>query len=204
MEYNLVFIDDNMRDKEQNAFVRAIQKFNPDAKIYVTANPEEGLKYVMEHINSRIIAFVDCKFDGYSMQGITILRSIREQTSLLDIVMMSANSLNQIAGADVAEMINEDAIWFFDRNNGTAQDASDLISKIKSRWISRFDCILELWLVKHPELNEKIAYRVASTGKALTWGMVLIELRHQTEIGKSFEEMMHQFYIYHLENSSPK
>lgn len=200
MNYKLVFIDDNMREGNDNPFVRSIGKFKKEADISVFTDPEKGLNFVLENLNSRMIVFVDCKFDGYGLQGINILKQIREQTSLLYIVMMSANAISQIAGLDIIEMINEDYIWFFDRNNGTVIDACNLIDKIRKLWTTRFDCVLEEWIIRHPEDADKYAYKELG-GKSYTWAEILTELRHQTAIGKVFEGMVNDYYIYHFINS---
>ena len=201
MEYNLVFIDDNMREGTDNPFVRAIGKIKEEAKLSVFVDPQEGLDFVLENLNSRMIVFLDCKFDGYGLQGINVLKKIREKTSLLYIVMMSANAISQISGLDIIEMINEDFIWFFDRNNGTVKDACNLIDRIKNLWTTRFDCVLEQWLVRHPEDNGKEAYSEAAAGKSYTWDDILRELRLQTPVGKSFEQKLNEYYIYQINRS---
>ena len=200
MSFKLVFIDDNMHEGLNHPFVRAIGKFQQDAEMTVFLDPQQGLQYVLDNLNSRMIVFLDYKFDGYGLQGINVLKQIREKTSLLYIVMMSVNSISQFAAADIIEMINEDYIWFFDRNNGTMQDANKLIDKIKHLWNVRFDCILEEWLLRHPEDNTKEAYSELG-GKTYTWEEILVELRHQTPIGKAFEGKLNEFYIYQLNRS---
>lgn len=197
MAYKLVFIDDNMREGKDNPFVRTIGKLNKESETFVFIDPAEGLKFVLDNLNSKMIVFVDCKFDGYGLQGINILKQIRKQTSLLYIVMMSANSINQITGIDIIEMINEDYIWFLDRNNSTFEDACNLIEKIRKLWVTRFDCVLEEWIIRHPEDACKYAYREVG-GKSYTWAELLVELRRQTEVGKIFEGMVNDFYIYQL------
>lgn len=197
MHFKLVFIDDNMHDGISDAFVRAIGKKINDAEISVFTDPDKGLKFIMDNLNSQLIAFVDCKFDGYSSQGIDILKAIRKKTSLLYIVMMSANNLRQIDGLDIVTMINEDFIWFYDRNNGSVEDACKLINKIIKYWSSRFDCVLERWLIRHPEDQNRIAFKQVS-GKTYTWEQILYELRLQTDIGRLFEQMINEFYIYQL------
>ena len=124
MSFKIVFIDDNMREGLDNPFVRSIGKFQKDADLSVFTDPSEGLNYVLNNLNNQMIVFLDCKFDGYGLQGINVLRQIREKTSLLYIVMMSANAISQISGLDIIEMINEDYIWFFDRNNGVVLEHS--------------------------------------------------------------------------------
>ena len=200
MSFKLVFIDDNMHEGIDTPFVRAIGKLQNDAELAVFQNPQLGLQYVLDNLNSKMIVFLDYKFDGYGLQGINVLKQIREKTSLLYIVMMSVNSINQFAAADIIEMINEDYIWFFDRNNGTMQDASTLIDKIKHLWDVRFDCILEQWLLRHPEDNNKEAYSELG-GKTYTWEDILVELRMQTPVGKAFEGKLNEFYIYQLNRS---
>jgi hypothetical protein len=200
MSFKLVFIDDNMHEGIDTPFVRAIGKLQNDAELAVFQDPQLGLQYVLDNLNSKMIVFLDYKFDGYGLQGINVLKQIREKTSLLYIVMMSVNSINQFAAADIIEMINEDYIWFFDRNNGTMQDASTLIDKIKHLWDVRFDCILEQWLLRHPEDNNKEAYSELG-GKTYTWEDILVELRMQTPVGKAFEGKLNEFYIYQLNRS---
>ena len=57
--------------------------------------------------------------------------------------------------------------------------------------------MLERWLVRHPEDMKKIAFRQVS-GESYTWEQILSELRLQTEVGRLFEQMINEFYIYQL------
>ena len=193
MKFKLVFIDDNMKDGTNDAFVRAIGKKLSDAELAVFTDPDEGLKFIMEHLNSQMIAFIDCKFDGFAKQGTDLLKDIRKKTSLLYIVMMSANNLKQIEGIDIAAMINEDFIWFYDRNNGSVEGACTLIQQITQYWSSRFDCVLERWLVRHPDDKDKLVYSRNKTD--YSWGQLLNEVRMQTEVGKDFARIMNQYCI---------
>ena len=193
MKYNLVFIDDNMKDGVNDAFVRAIGKMLSDAELTVFTDPDDGLKFIMDNLNSQMIAFIDCKFDGFAKQGTDLLKEIRKKTSLLYIVMMSANNLKQIEGIDIAAMINEDFIWFYDRNNGSVEEACTLIQQITQYWSTRFDCVLERWLVRHPDDKDKVVYSRNKTD--YSWGQLLNEVRLQTEVGKDFARIMNQYCI---------
>ncbi len=193
MSYKVVFIDDNLKKGLNEPFVRSICKLRPSIEPSVFMDPAQGLEFVMENLNSRMIVFVDCRFDGYGLQGINLLKQIREKTSLLYIIMMSANNLNQIAGIDLVEMINQDYIWFLDRNNSTVQDACSLIDSIAALWDSRFDCVLEQWLIRHQEDKEKVVYSQGKNG--YTWGQLLCEVRLRTNVGKDFERIMNQYCI---------
>lgn len=193
MSFNVVFIDDNMKKGLKEPFVLSIMKLRPQIEASVFVDPEEGLKFVLDNMNSRMIVFVDCRFDGYGLQGINLLKQIREKTSLLYIVMMSANNLSQIASLDLVEMINQDFIWFLDRNNSTFHDACALIDTIATLWDSRFDCVLEQWLIRHQEDKDKVVFN--QNNNAYTWEQLLSEVRLQTEVGKDFERIMNQYCI---------
>lgn len=193
MSFNVVFIDDNMKKGLKEPFVLSIMKLRPQIEASVFVDPEEGLKFVLDNMNSRMIVFVDCRFDGYGLQGINLLKQIREKTSLLYIVMMSANNLSQIASVDLVEMINQDFIWFLDRNNSTFHDACALIDTIATLWDSRFDCVLEQWLIRHQEDKDKVVFN--QNNNAYTWEQLLSEVRLQTEVGKDFERIMNQYSI---------
>lgn len=193
MSFNVVFIDDNMKKGLKEPFVLSIMKLRPQIEASVFVDPEEGLKFVLDNMNNRMIVFVDCRFDGYGLQGINLLKQIREKTSLLYIVMMSANNLSQIASVDLVEMINQDFIWFLDRNNSTFHDACALIDTIATLWDSRFDCVLEQWLIRHQEDKDKVVFN--QNNNAYTWEQLLSEVRLQTEVGKDFERIMNQYCI---------
>ncbi len=193
-----MFIDDNMREGNDDPFVRAVAKLVVgEAKISVFLDSKKGLDYVLNNLSHRMIVFLDCKFDGYDMQGIDVLKKIRERTSLLYVVMMSANNVDTMSKDAIIEMINEEFISFFDRNNGTAKDACYLIENIKKLWNVRFDCVLESWINRHPEDADKCVYKELG-GKSYTWSDILDSLRKQTEPGKSFEKMVNEFYIFQL------
>ena len=193
MSYKVVFIDDNLRKGLKEPFVRSITKLRPQIDASVFFNPADGLQYIWDNLNSRMIVFIDYRFDGYDLQGINLLKKIREKTSLLYIVMMSANNLNQITDIDLIEMINQDYIWFLDRNNSSVQDACDLIDKISAQWDSRFDCVLEQWLIRHLEDVDKVVF--SHSKNFYTWGQLLQEVRMQTLVGRDFERVMNQYCI---------
>lgn len=195
-EYKIVIIDDNMHKGLSEPFVHTIAKLNPDAEIFVFIDPEKGFQFVMENLQSKLIVFLDCKFEESSLQGIDILRKIRATTALVYIVMMSANKISGFNDSTLINLINEDLIYFFDRSLD-ADATSNIIDKVKLLWEVRFDCVLENWINRHSEDAEKIVY--IENGKSFTWQNILMELRNQTAIGKSFEKMINRFYIYQLE-----
>lgn len=201
MDFKIVFIDDNLSEEEP--LVQNIRKHYKDADYkHIFQNPDKGLEYVLANLNSKMIVFIDWNFSGYRKKGIDILKEIRKRTSLLYIVMMSANQLRTDIPLDsIIEMMNEENFFYLDRSNDDFNSVTAIIDKIRANWNTKFDCVLEQWLIRHPEDNNKEAYSEASTGKAYTWADILSELRLQSSIGKSFEQKLNEYYIYQLQRS---
>ena len=201
MDFKIVFIDDNLSEEEP--LVQNIRKHYKDADYkHIFQDPDKGLEYVLANLNSKMIVFIDWTFSGYRKKGIDLLKEIRKRTSLLYIVMMSANQLRTDIPLDsIIEMMNEENFFYLDRSNDDFNSVTAIIDKIRANWNTKFDCVLEQWLIRHPEDNNKEAYSEASTGKAYTWADILSELRLQSSIGKSFEQKLNEYYIYQLQRS---
>ena len=201
MDFKIVFIDDNLSEEEP--LVQNIRKHYKDADYkHIFQDPDKGLEYVLANLNSKMIVFIDWNFSGYRKKGIDLLKEIRKRTSLLYIVMMSANQLRTDIPLDsIIEMMNEENFFYLDRSNDDFNSVTAIIDKIRANWNTKFDCVLEQWLIRHPEDNNKEAYSEASTGKAYTWADILSELRLQSSIGKSFEQKLNEYYIYQLQRS---
>ncbi len=194
MDFEIVIIDDNM--KSSDPFVRRLEKVFQDAQVRVFADVQKSLDYVFAHLSKRLIVFLDCKFD-IGLQGIDGLKRIRERTSLLYIVMMSANSLLQQPVDDIIEMINNKGIYFI--NNADMHKAEEIVERIKYSWTTDFDCVLEQWILQHGEEADKpFIYK----GKATyTLNMILDEVRRQTGFGKDIERIMYKSTIQSLLDS---
>ena len=201
MDFKIVFIDDNMSEKEP--FVQNIRKHYKDADCnHVFQNPDKGLEFVLENLNSKMLVFIDWNFSGHHKKGIDLLKEIRKKTSLLYIVIMSANQLRTDIPLDsIIEMMNEENFFYLDRSNDDFESVISIIDRVRSQWSTKFDCVLEQWLLRHREDNDREAFSEVSTGTTFTWADILVELRQQTPIGKSFEQKLNEYYIYQLNRS---
>ena len=177
MNFEIIIIDDNM--KSSDPFVHRLEKVFQDARVILFPDVRESLDYIFDNLSKKLIVFLDCKFDT-GLQGIDGLKRIREKTSLLYIVMMSANSLLQQPVDDIIEMINNKGIYFI--NNADMRKAEEIVERIKYNWNTDFDCVLEQWILQHEEEADKpFVYR----GKeCYTLRKILDEVRRQTGFGK--------------------
>ena len=131
MDFKIVFIDDNMSEKEP--FVQNIRKHYKDADCnHVFQNPDKGLEYVLENLNSKMIVFIDWNFSGHHKKGIDLLKEIRKKTSLLYIVIMSANQLRtDIPLESIVEMMNEENFFYLDRSNDDFDSVISIIDRVR-------------------------------------------------------------------------
>lgn len=189
-KFYIIIVDDTM-GKMDPFIINMEINYAADAVITYFDNVEDAMTFVDDHMSERMIIFMDCKF-GSVWQGIDAVIDIRKKTALIYVVMMSANPMNQLKSDDLIKLINTENIFFI--KNTDEDGANEKIEKIRSIWKSRFDCILERWLIRHPEIADKEAY--STVEKKYTWKDILSELRMQTQAGKAMEQMVNQFYLY--------
>lgn len=189
-QFHIIVVDDTMGESDPFVVNMKID-YADDAEVSYFDNVESALAFVDNHMSENMIIFMDCKF-GSVWQGIDAVINIRKKTALIYVIMMSANPMNQLNPENLITLINTENIFFV--KNTDEDGAKDKIEKIRSIWKSRFDCILERWLVRHPEDADKEAY--STLEKKYTWKDILTELRMQTPAGKAMEQMVNQFYLY--------
>lgn len=193
-DLSIIFIDDNFN--EMSTLIQTMSVEFPHADVsHVFNDPEKGVDYVLGNLDKPMVVFVDWNYEGTTKKGLSVLRSIREKTSLLYVIMMSANKIikNNIQDSDIIEMMNAENFYFFDSSNDDA-DAVVLVKKVLRKMGSKFDCVLEQWLIRHPEDKSKVVIR--QNGFNYTWDDVLREVRMQTEFGVDFERKANQSTIY--------
>ena len=196
-KFHIIVVDDTMGDKDP-FIVELKLDYQKTANVSYFTKVDDAMTFVDEHMSSRMIIIMDCRF-GSVWQGVDAVLKLREKTSLIYVIMMSANSINQMLSDDIISLINTENIFFI--KNTDIEGAKERINKIRNMWSVRFDCVLEQWLIRHPEDNNKEAFSEASTGKTYTWKDILVELRKQTPVGKSFEQKLNEYYIYQLNRS---
>lgn len=193
-KFHIIIVDDTMGDKDP--FVVELKlTYQKEAIVSYFEDVQKAMAFVDEHMSERMIIIMDCRF-GSVWQGVDAIINLRKKTSLIYVIMMSANSVTQLSGDDIMNLINMDSLFFI--KNTDIDGAKDKIEQIRTQWNARFDCVLEEWLLRHPEDNTKEAF--SELGKTYTWNDILDELRHQTPVGKSFEQMLNEYYLYQRTN----
>ena len=188
-EFYIIIVDDNM--KPTDAFIMWMKKKVLNAEVVSFRTVEEALSFIFEHLEEKMIIFLDCKFN-MGLQGVDGLMKIREKTSLVSVVMMSANSLNQMENLELEAMINSDKLYFI--KNGDLEKAEKLVAEIQKKWVSELDCVLEQWVKNHNSEVRSKPYMVTSEG-VLSLNDVLVRIRMRTSLGLKLEKQILQVAV---------
>lgn len=188
-EFYIIIVDDNM--KPTDAFIMWMKKKVLNAEVVSFRTVEEALSFIFEHLEEKMIIFLDCKFN-MGLQGVDGLMKIREKTSLVSVVMMSANSLNQMENLELEAMINSDKLYFI--KNGDLKKAEKLVAEIQKKWVSELDCVLEQWVKNHNSEVRSKPYMVTSDG-VLSLNDVLVRIRMRTSLGLKLEKQILQVAV---------
>lgn len=195
-DFFIIIVDDNIGNKDP-LYRWMIRRFS-SAEVKLFNAVEDSISFIFSHLESKIIVFMDCKFD-VGLQGVQGLEKIRQKTSLVSIVMMSANALNQMENTDLEAMINSKNLYFV-RNNDMLK-AESIVKEIQNKWISELDCVLEQWVKNHDGHLRDKPYMRTNKG-ILSLNDILQEIRKQTSFGVDLEKNILQVAIDFLTKES--
>lgn len=188
-KFHIIVVDDTMGEKDP--FVVELKlEFQQEATVEYFNNVDGAMSFIDAHMSERMILIMDCRF-GSVWQGIDAVLKLREKTALIYVIMISANNASQLSNADIISLINTDNVFFI--KNTDIDGAKERVNQIRGLWNSRFDCVLEQWLLRHQEAKDMVVYQKGQKG--YTWSQLLGEVRLQTPVGREFERVMNQYCI---------
>lgn len=185
-KFNIIVIDDDLND----SWVTDLKDNYPEAVVECFKTPDEAWTYIDENMVYKTIVFLDCYYNK-KMLGVPALKKIREKSSLIAVVMMSAQAVNQMEEQELIDMINEKSVYYSKRP-AIEDDYKSIISEIRNSWSTSFDCMLEDWLLSSKN-DDSVVYH--SNGRDYTVKQVLEEVRKQTKEGKTLLAAMNLYTI---------
>lgn len=188
---NIIVIDDNMKE---GAPLLVEMELEFGVKPLLFNKSQEGLEYVLDNLHQAMIVIIDIMFPAKEMQGIDVLKSIREKTSLVSIIMMSSNTPSDIGANNLLEVINNKAFAFMDR----ALDLKEKIAIVKDAMhtlSSSVDSVLERWILRQPQEKMEEPYIQSPNGSTYSLNQILREVRMRTELGKTLERNIIQIAV---------
>ncbi|MBC7748369.1 MAG: hypothetical protein H7Z76_07310 [Methylotenera sp.] len=181
----IVVIHDGLIPKVDPLLVELQLKFGLDEVIHYE-NSNDGLDYVLNHLNQKMIVILDMNFSKGELTGLQVFKNIREKTALVYIILITADEVIKIKNEDLIFLINHDAFAL----EGVTSDYLKIISLVENashKLDARVDAVLEDWITKQSEEKRAKPYLKTKDGKTYTLDNILESIRQQTAIGKQME-----------------
>ncbi|MFW0737687.1 hypothetical protein [Flavobacterium sp. T12S277] len=191
MEVTFVVIDDTISIKEHPLLYTLEDRgFN----ILFFLKPEEGLHFIMNHLELNMIVLLDIQFSATDLEnGHSILKKINEKSELIPVILWSGINETEESFSD---FINNNASGFI-RKDSTIQESLIVIEKALNFLKTSLDNIIEDWIIQKPE-DKDIPVFFTANGLSLSLNQILYEIRNQTDLGKSFSKKLNQLTIHLL------
>ena len=180
----ILIIDDNISDT--NPLIIHLKMSFKEAEIILKQRASEGLKYILDNLNSKIIVLLDYDLGRGEPNGTEILLKIREKSSLVYIIIVTAKMVESIPPKDLMTFINKDAMAFADKTISLSEKVQLVKDAIHSLDV-RVDCMLEEWIFNKIDSETSKPYLTTTSGEIFTLTDVLSEIRKRSELGKKME-----------------
>lgn len=184
----IVIIDDDPRFKNDPFILEAKELF---VDVMFFDDPNEGLKYVQNNMQNRMIIVLDLAFPDLLPDGHKILQLIRNKSFLIPVIIWSARDEDK---EEFADLIKNRAFSFLKKTASSEEIVTELKKADDTINVS-IDVALEEWINAHSEEQKNQPYMVTVDGKQLTLNDLLDEIRKQTLTGKLFSKSLSKLTI---------
>jgi len=190
LDATIVIIDDDkaLNNPDSGLMIELNMNFESIQFFY---NQEDGLEYIENNLDKRIIVLLDLGFPSGTPSGHEILESIREVSFLIPVLIWSGVDEDKESFAD---LINNRAYAFLNKNAST----EEIIRKLKEAYNyadNDISIALEEWIVAHSDEQKGKPYLLTVDGRQLSLNELLNEIRMQTSTGKYFSKNLSKLTI---------
>jgi len=179
----IVVIDDNLSQNDPIIVELSLNFSNID--IILFNDPHAGLEYINDNLSKKMIVLQDYDLGAGNINGAKVFNTIREQTSLIYFIIMTAKKFSTLPYDDLVDFINNDALAI--TNNTDTDIIIKMVQNAVHKLETRVDCILEEWIVRHDDNEKNVPYMMTANGTVYSLAQLLKEIRKQTEIGQNIE-----------------
>ena len=187
----IVVIHDDM-DENYPLIVMLRDKYT-DNNVLLFKHSQEGLSYVLDNLGKKMVVLLDKNFkDKNDISGLKVFEKIREKTVLVNIVLISANSISDFTEYELKILINKD-LFKLEKFTNDYNSIIDLIDEAVSSIDIRVDAAIEDWLMANNLENDKPI--LITESKKYTLKEILYEIRTNTDIGRNFVKKVNNLTI---------
>lgn len=185
----IIIIDDNKKIKEDALFWELEDKYGSE-NVSFFSEPKVALKFIESNLEKNIIVLLDIQFPENEMDGHSLLTEIRKLSQLIPVILWSGVNETKETFAD---FINNQAFGFLSKT-ATSSEILTKINEAEEFFNTNLDNTIEDWIIQKEEDKDRPVYFTAD-GKSYSLNQILIEIRKQSEIGKSFGRKLNELTI---------
>jgi len=184
----IIVIHDNI-DETSPIMVEMKVKYG-EANVLLFKHSKNGLDYVLEHLGDKMVVLLDKNFyDGKEMDGIKVFEKIREQTSLVYVILITVSKISEIDGDTLKMLINKD-LFKLESFTSDYKKIIGLVDEALLALNTRIDAVIEDWIMRHPIEKRKQILLKTKEGRTYSMNEILNNIRKQTEVGTEFEKSL--------------
>jgi hypothetical protein len=184
----IIVIHDDIAD---NSPIMVMLKVNHgEDNVLLFKHSQDGLDYVLENLGSKMIVLLDKNFkEARDISGIRVFEKIKEKTSLVYIILISVSNISELDDEELKMLINKDLFKF----ESFTTDYTTILGLVDEALLNlslRIDCVIEEWIMKHPDEARNKPLIKNKEGISFTMNEVLESIRMQGEVGVDFERSL--------------
>jgi hypothetical protein len=184
----IIVIHDDIPDN--HPIMVMLKEKHSEENVLLFAHSQEGLDYVLGNLGTKMVVLLDKNFHGNKeISGIKVFEKIREKTSLVYIILITVDKITEIDDEELKMLINKD-LFKFESFTSDYTKILNLIDDAVQNLNLRIDCVIEEWIMRHPDEARNKPLIKYKEGKSYTMNEVLDSIRKQSEIGLSFEKSL--------------
>lgn len=193
MEFTKVLVIHDGIKKNDPLIFSLEEKYGVDNVIFEKRS-SKGLKYIKEHLTSKIIVLLDFDLGIGEPHAPEVLEEIRKMTSLVYVIVITAKEFSTIPHDALVNFINNEALGII-QNTESINKILELVDKAVHQLDTRVDCVLEQWIANHSKKEKEKPYLTTKSNKVYTLEDLMVEIRKETVLGQQLEKSILQLAI---------
>jgi DNA-binding NtrC family response regulator len=188
----ILVIHDDM--PERDPIIISLKEIYGPENVILEQRSSEGLKYVNSHLSSKLIVLLDFDLGPGEPHAPEVIEKIREETSLVYVIIITAKLLSDISKESLMSFINNDALAMLPATMDTSEILK-YVERAAHALDTRVDCVLEQWISRRSQDEKEKPYLTTKSGKTYTLEQLMVEIRKETSLGKQLEKSILQLAI---------
>lgn len=183
----IIIVDDDPEMETRSLYEELVEKYGKE-NVTWKENSDEGVLYVGQNLEQRIIIILDYDFGSKKANGLKLFQELQAESSLLYIILNTAKSIDEIPNEELKAFINNHLMALVDKAHDGYMETLNQVEKGINYLNNRVDCILEEWILRHERFKREKPYIKDAKGITYSLNDILVEIRKDTDFGREWSK----------------